>query len=131
MAPAILIAILSEKILDQRFLRLIRSMLRAGYMEDWQYHESLSGTPQGGVLSPLLSNIYMHRLDEFVERELIPRHTRGKERKRNPEYGRINERLSRARPSGGRNTVRELTKLLRAHPSKDPMDPGYRPLPHV
>ena len=43
----ILIGILSEKISDQRFLRLIRSMLKAGYMEDWQYHESLSGTPQG------------------------------------------------------------------------------------
>jgi len=127
----ILIGILSEKILDQRFLRLIRSMLRAGYMEDWQYHESLSGTPQGGVLSPLLSNIYMHRLDEFVERELIPRHTRGKERKINPEYGRIKERRRRARASGDRNQVRELTKLLRAHPSKDPMDPGYRRLRYV
>jgi retron-type reverse transcriptase len=46
-------------------------MLKAGYMEDWQYHETLSGTAQGGVLSPLLSNIYLHKLDEFVERELI------------------------------------------------------------
>jgi retron-type reverse transcriptase len=49
--------ILAEKISDNRFLRLIRNMLKAGYMEDWQYHETLSGTPQGGVLSPLLSNI--------------------------------------------------------------------------
>jgi retron-type reverse transcriptase len=46
-------------------------------MEDWQYHETLSGTPQGGVVSPLLSNIYLHKLDEFVERELIPQHTGG------------------------------------------------------
>jgi group II intron reverse transcriptase/maturase len=127
----ILIGILSEKILDQRFLRLIRNMLKAGYMEDWQYHESLSGTPQGGVLSPLLSNVYMHRLDEFVERELIPRHTRGKARKRNPEYERIRERLKRARASGDRDQARELTKLLRALPSKDPMDPGYRRLRYV
>jgi len=106
-------------------------MLKAGYMEDWQYHESLSGTPQGGVLSPLLSNIYMHRLDEFVERELIPRHTRGEKRKTNPEYGRIKARIKRARANGDRNQVRELTKLLRAHPSKDPMDPGYRRLRYV
>jgi len=127
----ILIGILSEKIHDQRFLRLIRSMLKAGYLEDWQYHESLSGTPQGGVLSPLLSNIYLHRPGEFAERELIPRHTRGKERKVNPEYGRIKERRRRARASGDRNQVRELTKLLRAHPSKDLMDPGYRRLRYV
>jgi group II intron reverse transcriptase/maturase len=73
----ILMRILGEKIRDNRFLRLIRNMLKAGYMEDWQYHETLSGTPQGGVVSPLLSNIYLHKLDEFVERELIPQHTRG------------------------------------------------------
>jgi len=127
----ILIGILSEKISDQRFLRLIRSMLKAGYMEDWQYHESLSGTPQGGLLSPLLSNIYLHRLDEFAERELIPRHTRGKERKVNPEYGRTRQRRRRARERGDRNQVRELTKLLRALPSKDLMDPGYRRLRYV
>jgi retron-type reverse transcriptase len=67
----ILLGVLAEKIHDNRFLRLIRNMLKAGYMEDWQYHETLSGTPQGGVVSPLLSNIYLHKLDEFVERELI------------------------------------------------------------
>ena len=47
-----MVRILSEKIRDNRFLRLIRNMLKAGYMEDWQYHETLSGTPQGGVLTP-------------------------------------------------------------------------------
>jgi retron-type reverse transcriptase len=68
----ILLGILAEKIHDQRFLRLIRNMLRAGYLEDWEYHETLSGSPQGGVVSPILSSIYLHKLDEFVERELIP-----------------------------------------------------------
>ena len=70
----ILLRILAEKILDNRFLRLIRNMLKAGYMEDWQYHDTLSGTPQGGVVSPLLSNIYLDKLDEYVKRELIPQH---------------------------------------------------------
>ena len=82
----ILIGILAEKIHDNRFLRLIRNMLKAGYLEDWQYHETLSGVPQGGVVSPVLSNIYLHKLDEFVERELIPQYTAGSRRKRNPEY---------------------------------------------
>ena len=73
----ILLGILAEKIHDQRFLRLIRNMLKAGYLEDWEYHETLSGCPQGGVVSPILSNIYLHKLDEFVEQELIPQYTRG------------------------------------------------------
>ena len=53
----ILLGILAEKIRDNRFLRLIRNMLKAGYLEDWEYHETLSGCPQGGVVSPILSNI--------------------------------------------------------------------------
>ena len=73
----ILLRILAEKICDQRFLRLIRHMLKAGYLEDWQYRDTLSGVPQGGVVSPILSNIYLHKFDEFVEREIIPRYTRG------------------------------------------------------
>ena len=61
----ILLGILAEKIHDQRFLPMIRHMLKAGYLEDWQYHDTLSGTPQGGVVSPILSNVYLHKLDEF------------------------------------------------------------------
>src|SRR3954471_11513463 len=72
----IILGILAEKIHDQRFLRLIRNMLKAGYLEDWEYHDTLSGSPQGGVVSPILSNIYLHKLDEFVEQELIPQYTR-------------------------------------------------------
>jgi group II intron reverse transcriptase/maturase len=59
----ILLGILAEKIHDNRFLRLIRNMLKAGYLDDWQYHDTLSGVPQGGVISPVLSNIYLHKLD--------------------------------------------------------------------
>jgi len=63
---AVLIGLLNEKIKDARLIRLIYQFLKAGYMEDWQYHSTYSGTPQGGILSPLLSNIYLHRLDQFV-----------------------------------------------------------------
>jgi retron-type reverse transcriptase len=82
----ILLGILAEKIHDQRFLRLIRHMLKAGYLEDWDYHETLSGCPQGGVVSPTLSNIYLDKLDEFIEQELIPQYTRGDVRAANPAY---------------------------------------------
>jgi group II intron reverse transcriptase/maturase len=124
----ILLGILAEKIHDQRFLRLIRNMLKAGYLEDWVYHETLSGCPQGGVVSPILSNIYLDKLDKFVERELIPKYTRGERRKRSPEYYGVNNRMAYARRCGNWAGARELRKHLRTLPSSDPMDPGYRRL---
>ena len=106
-------------------------MLRAGYLEDWEYHETLSGCPQGGVVSPILSNIYLHKLDEFVEQELIPQYTRGASRKANPEYKRVKTRLRRARQRGDRAEARDLEKQLRTLPIGDPMDPGYRRLRYL
>jgi group II intron reverse transcriptase/maturase len=126
-----LLGILAEKIHDQRFLRLISNMIRAGYLEDWEYHETLSGSPQGGVVSPILSSIYLHKLDEFVERELIPQYTRGARRKENPEYKRVKNRLTRARQRGDRAAARDLEKQLRTLPSVDPADPGYRRLRYL
>ena len=78
----IMVRILAEKIHDNRFLRLIQQMLKAGYLEDWRYHETLSGAPQGGVVSPILSNIYLHKLDVYVETVLIPQYTRGERRRK-------------------------------------------------
>src|SRR6266581_3420287 len=112
----ILLGILAEKIRDNRFLRLIRNMLKAGYLEDWQYHDTLSGVPQGGVVSPVLSNIYLHKLDEFVEKELIPRYTRGDRREKNPEYHRVNGRRQYARKQGNRAQARKAILQMRALP---------------
>ena len=58
--------IINQKIKDARFLKLIRSFLKAGYMEDWKYHETYSGCPQGGIISPILANIYLNELDRHV-----------------------------------------------------------------
>jgi group II intron reverse transcriptase/maturase len=127
----ILLGTLAEKIHDNRFLRLIRNMLKAGYLEDWEYHDTLSGCPQGGTVSPILSNIYLDKLDKFVERELIPQYTRGGRRKPNPEYARITSRLRRARQRGDRAAARGLEKQLRILPCDDPMDPGYRRLKYL
>jgi group II intron reverse transcriptase/maturase len=127
----ILLGILAEKIHDQRFLRLIRNMLKAGYLEDWEYRDSLSGCPQGGVVSPILSNVYLDKLDKFVEQELIPQYTRGTRRKSNPEYDRIQYQLARARKHGDRAAARDLEKQLRSLPASDPMDPGYRRLKYT
>jgi group II intron reverse transcriptase/maturase len=78
---AVLVDILSEQIHDNRFLRLIENFLKAGYMEDWKYVNGHSGVPQGGVLSPCLSNLVLDKLDKFVEQTLKPAHTKGQRRK--------------------------------------------------
>jgi hypothetical protein len=80
------------------------------------------------VVSPVLSNIYLHKLDEFAEEELIPRYTRGERREKNPEYHRVNGRRQHARKQGNRARAREALRQMRALPYGDPMDPGYRRL---
>ena len=82
----------------------------------------------GGVASPVLSNIYLDKLDKFVEQELIPQYTRGETRARNPAYIRVKGQLRGARRAGDRAGARELTRQMRSLPSKDPMDPGFRRL---
>ena len=123
-----LLRILGEKIHDNRFLRLLRNMLEAGYLEDWEWNATLSGAPQGGVVSPVLSNIYLDRLDEFVEQDLIPQYTRGGRKADNPAYGQVRTAMRRARRQGDHAAERALHKQLHRLPSKDPRDPGYRRL---
>jgi group II intron reverse transcriptase/maturase len=124
----IMVRILSEHILDNRFLRLIKQMLQAGYLEDWVWNATYSGAPQGGVISPVLSNIYMDRLDTFAETVLIPEYTRGKRRRNNPAYAKITHAIAVARRRGERAAVRELRKERRGQPHADPDDPGFRRL---
>ena len=71
-----LLQILSRKISDGRFLNLIDRFLKAGYMEFKQVHNSLTGTPQGGIVSPILANIYLHELDTFMEQHENHAHRR-------------------------------------------------------
>jgi Type II intron maturase/Reverse transcriptase (RNA-dependent DNA polymerase) len=106
-------------------------MLQAGYLEDWVWNATLSGAPQGGVTSPVLSNIYLHRLDKFVETVLIPEYTRGVLRKPNPAYDKASRAIARARKNVDVDAVRELRKARRQLPSKDPRDPGYRRLRYI
>ncbi len=127
----VMLDILRKSIHDNRFLRLIENLLKAGYLEDWRYNQTLSGSPQGGVVSPILSNIYLDQLDKYVENVLIPSHTRGKERKRTSEYRRIEGALRRARRKGDRTAIRELRKQQLKLPSKNPADPDYRRLRYV
>ncbi len=124
----IMLKILAEKIHDNRFLRLMRNMLQAGYLEDWAWNATLSGAPQGGTVSPVLSNIYLHKLDDFAGNTLIPEYTRGETRTRNKEYERVRHAHRRARKSGNHQKARELRRKQARLPSVDCDDPGYRRL---
>jgi group II intron reverse transcriptase/maturase len=126
-----LMQILRENIRDNRFLRLIEGALKAGYCEEWTYHPSLSGSPQGGIASPILSNIYMDRLDKFVEHTLIPAYTQGDRRKDNLVYERLLRQAEYHRKQGNLEKARALRREAQTHPSLNPNDPGYRRLKYV
>jgi hypothetical protein len=126
-----MLSTLAEHIHDDRFLALVRNMLTAGYLEDWVWNATLSGVPQGGVVSPALSNICLHRLDAFIETVLIPEYTRGRVRKQDADYARVRAARDRAHRRGNHAEARELRKQVRSMPSVDPRDPGYRRLKYV
>jgi group II intron reverse transcriptase/maturase len=127
----LLIERLSEHIHDNRFIRLIRELLDAGYLEDWTFHQTLSGVPQGGIVSPLLSNLLLATLDKFVETVLIPHYTRGTGRKAHPEYHRLIALSWYHRRQGNVEKAEALRQQAQALPSMVTDDPTYRRLQYV
>jgi group II intron reverse transcriptase/maturase len=127
----VLLRVLGERIHDNRFLQLIRRLLQAGYLEDWRYGATLSGTPQGGVLSPLLSNAYLNELDHYVEQELLPVYNRGAQRHEHPKYHVLLQRAQRLRRRGRKEESRALYRVVRKLPSQDMADPTYRRLHYI
>ncbi len=127
----VLLETLSENVRDNRLLRLVSNMLKAGYMEDWRYGDTLSGAPQGGVASPLLSNVYLDKLDRYVEEILLPIYNRGDRRRNDPEYKTIINAAQRAGDRGDHEEAARLRKQAQAMPSRDPNDPGFRRLWYV
>ena len=87
--------------------------------------------PQGGVASPILSNIYLHRLDTFVEKALLPEYNRGARRVHNHAYLEVGGELAKARRRGDTAAVRSLRRQRRSPPTRDACDPGYRRLRYV
>jgi hypothetical protein len=124
----ILMNILREKIHDNRFIRLMDNLLRAGYLEEWCYHDTYSGVPQGGVISPILSNLVLDKLDKYVEQTLMPVYTRGDRRKTNPPYVALTTAAWQARQTGDREMARQFNQQAQRIPSRDPNDPSFRRL---
>ncbi len=91
----VLWSILGENLHDNRFWRLMSNLLKAGYWEEWTDNATLSGTPQGGVSSPILSNLSLDRLDQVVEKVLLPPHSHGERREPYPPYLAVRNAASR------------------------------------
>ncbi|WP_034671746.1 reverse transcriptase/maturase family protein, partial [Ectobacillus panaciterrae] len=129
----ILIDILKKKIQDEKFIRLVWKLLRAGYMEFKTLANSLSGTPQGGIVSPVLANIYLNELDNKVK-ELQNSLNKGKTKRRNVEYTRLVAlRGYYLKRSGGEVTpkIKELTERVRNIPSRVTNDPEFIRLRYI
>ena len=127
----VLLKILSKNINDNRFLRLIENLLKAGYLEDWKFNKTISGTPQGGVISPLLANIYLNEFDSWVENVLIPKYTKGKRQKANPEYSHINNEIAKCKQNGDFLMAKKLKIARRNISSIDTKNADYRRLRYV
>ena len=122
----LLISLLSEKIHDGRFIRLMKQLLDAGYLEDWRFNQTLSGVPQGSVVSPILSNILLNKLDHYVETVLIPQYTRGEKKQVNPIYKRLMSKAENRFKRGLTMQAQQFRKAAQQLPSKDPQDSNYR-----
>ena len=122
---------ISEKVHDGRMLRLLRELLNAGYMEDWTYNNTSSGVPQGGIISPLLANILLDKLDTFVEDVIIPRYTKGVKKEMNGEYKKLVQASLQARRIGNVKQAKELQKQFQKLPSQKVNDPNFRRLLYV
>ncbi len=123
----ILVNIMRKKIKDERFLNLIWKFLNAGYQDlDESRKDSLAGTPQGGIVSPILANIYLHELDEYVE-QLQKELEKGEYRRFNPEYRSLQKRRQHLGKTGRIKSkeYRESGVQMRKLPSLDPKDPNF------
>ncbi len=128
---SVLLSALNERLHDHRFLRLLSNLLQAGYLEDWKYHGTLSGSPQGGVISPILSNVYLDRLDQFAESVLLPAYNHGDRRKPHPPYMALLNAARRHWDAGHPDEARRQRQQAQRLASRDPNDPNFRRLWYV
>lgn len=126
-----LIEILRKDIKDERFIKVIEWLLKAGYLEEWKWNATISGTPQGGVVSPILANIYLNEMDHYIEQVLIPEYTRGEKRQRSATYRHYEYKKGHAKRNNDRKAYKAWDKRLRKTPVLDTQDPNYRRLRYV
>lgn len=127
-----LMNLIENKILDRQFTKLIRKSLRCGYFEFARYERNIVGTPQGSIISPILSNIYIHQLDVEIQKNK-DRFDRGTRPRANDGYKRMSYLMidKKAKITGDFQQVQERFKELQNIPYTDYSDPLYRRLNYV
>ena len=137
----VLINILAKRISDERFLRLIRKFLNAGYVEEWTFHNTYSGTPQGGIISPILANIYLDEFDKYVKK-YTENFNRGKRRRENKEYrhyvyraGLLRKKIAEVECDAERQKLmaeyQDVYVKMRNTPCTEDIDESYRRINYV
>ena len=140
----VLVNILRRRIQDEHFIGLIWKFLKAGYMEDWVYHNTYSGTPQGSIISPILANIYLNELDVFMA-QYAQTFRQGDKRRINPAYKkpldkrrgkqewlkRNEHKIFQEQKAAVKAEINEINQYLRTIPYVDPMDDSYKRLVYV
>lgn len=140
----VLVQILRRRITDEHFIGLIWKFLKAGYMENWVYHNTYSGTPQGSLISPILANIYLNELDVFMA-SYAQAFNRGAKRQINPAYKkpldvrrgkqewlkRNENKISEEKRREVTAQIQEINQYLQTIPYGDPMDNEYRHIVYV
>ncbi|MDE5583103.1 MAG: reverse transcriptase/maturase family protein, partial [Ruminococcus sp.] len=127
----VMMNILGKRFHDGRFLRLIHNVLKAGYIENWQYNKTMSGTPQGGIVSPILANIYLNEFDNWIEETMLSKYNTEKRKRANPEYSKMNARIAECYKNGDVETAKKLKIQRREMSSVDTHDDSYRRLRYV
>src|SRR5260370_36185598 len=113
----LIISALAEHIQDGRFLNLVKKLLDAGYMDEWKFNKTFSGVPQGSILSPVLSNILLNKLDRFVETKLLPQYNKGRRRKANQTYRSLINRAHRLRQQAQKEAAKQINQQAHKLPS--------------
>lgn len=126
-----LIGALEEVVTDGRFVNLLERLLQSGVMERETITPTTEGIPQGGVIRPLLANIYMDKLDRYMTEQLIPEYTKGTERRVNRNWKNLLDRAGRARKKGKTTEAKRLKKIANLLPSYDAYDPNFRRLYYI
>ena len=134
----VMISILRKRIKDEKFLRLIRKFLNAGYMENNRYHNTYSGAVQGGIISPILANIYLDQFDKYLK-EYKENFDKGKKRtvlksytkmgdKRHRIVTKINKESDEVKREMLLAELKEHDEIYHSMPRSDAMDSTFKRL---